>query len=346
MIALEKSAEANERAGDDWHAGKHLEACAQLAKDVGTPADIAAYAERACAAYCNAGRSQTGAEALSRCARLIDERDPGRKEPTCPNLSHARPPRAGHRGKSVSFSRALSSRGGRRRCPLLAELSSVTTRATTHDDDALTTTSDLTERGRRRATIAALRRDAAANLYLRACEMLEDEDKHIYTVDHYRAAGAVQMRAEKFAAAAETMVKFGAACDTSGSKQSQCKAYLSAVVALLYAGDAVDAQATYADCSEIHNFGGSEEQRTAYALLSAYRDADADAIQAAVAKSASVGFLEAPFARAAKKLPRPGQDLKEMSIKMGGSGGVMTGGEGFLEGVKGGVAEEDEDDLT
>ena len=59
MIAFEKCAEANEQSGNDWHAGKHLETCAQLAKDAGTPADVAAYAERACAAYCTAGRGQT-----------------------------------------------------------------------------------------------------------------------------------------------------------------------------------------------------------------------------------------------------------------------------------------------
>lgn len=62
MIAFEKCAEANEASSNEWHAGKHLETCAQLAKDVGTPADVAAYAERSCAAYCTAGRSQTGAE--------------------------------------------------------------------------------------------------------------------------------------------------------------------------------------------------------------------------------------------------------------------------------------------
>ena len=57
MIAFEKSAEANEAGSNEWHAGKHLETCAQLAKDVGTPADVMAYAERSCAAYCTAGSS-------------------------------------------------------------------------------------------------------------------------------------------------------------------------------------------------------------------------------------------------------------------------------------------------
>ena len=67
-----------------------------------------------------------------------------------------------------------------------------------------------------------------------------------------------------------------------------------------------------------------------------------------MSKSAAVSFLEAPFARAAKKLPKPGHDLKEMSFKMGGDGGKMTAGQSFLgEGSGGGGGgDEDDDDLT
>lgn len=117
-------------------------------------------------------------------------------------------------------------------------------------------------------------------------------------------------------------------------------------------GNVVDAQATYGDCGDIPNFQGSDEQRTAYNLLNGYRDADVDAIKAAVSKSASVGFLEAPFARAAKKLPKPGHDLKEMSVRMGGDGGKLTEGQCFLGGDGGdgggggGGGGNEEDDLT
>ena len=65
-----------------------------------------------------------------------------------------------------------------------------------------------------------------------------------------------------------------------------------------------------------------------------------------MAKSASCQFLDPPFARAAKKLPAPGSDLREMSIKMGGGGGGESVG-GFLGGggwEEGG--EEEEEDLT
>ena len=76
MIAWEKCAEANERTGNDWHAGKHLEQCAQLAKDLKQHDQVVAYAERACAAYVSAGRAQRGAECLGKTARLIDEAAP------------------------------------------------------------------------------------------------------------------------------------------------------------------------------------------------------------------------------------------------------------------------------
>lgn len=122
--------------------------------------------------------------------------------------------------------------------------------------------------------------------------------------------------------------------------------HVSVSVSVLFGGEVVDAQATYADCSEVPNFQSSEEQKTAYALLNAYRDADVEAVKSAVAKSASVGFLEAPFARVAKKLPKPGHDLKAMSIRMGGSGGVIAAGEGFLGSGGGGGDDENEDDLT
>ena len=76
MIAWEKCAEANERTGNDWHAGKHLEQCAQLARDLALHDQVVAYAERACAAYVSAGRAQRGAECLGKIARLIDEAAP------------------------------------------------------------------------------------------------------------------------------------------------------------------------------------------------------------------------------------------------------------------------------
>ena len=273
MIALEKCAHANAQTGDDWHAARCLEQCASLAKDVGTPANIVDYAERARDAYALANRQQRGAEAVGKIASFLDELDP----------------------------------------------------------------------------------DAACRLYDSAVRLLEDDDKHIYCADFYRGAAAVRVRQERFDEAAQLMMRFGACCDVAGSVNSQRKAYLSAVVASLLGGDAEDAQATYADVSDVPNFQNSDEQRAAYCLLTAYRDADADAIRAAASSCAAFGFLDAPFARGAKRLPTPKQNLRAMSEKMGGGGGVMATGEDFLgrrvDGEGGGEGGEsdrfaDDDDLT
>lgn len=269
MIALEKCAHANAQTGDDWHAGRCLEQCASLAKDVGTPADIVDYAERAREAYTLANRQQRAAEAVGKIASFLDELDP----------------------------------------------------------------------------------DAACRLYDSAVQLLEDDDKHIYCADFYRAAAAVRVRQERHDQAAELMMRFGACCDAAGSVHSQRKAYLSAIVATLLADDAEGAQATYADVSDVPNFQNSDEQRAAYRLLTAYRDADADAIRAAVSSCAAFGFLDAPFARGAKRLPTPRQNLRAMSEKMGGGGGVMATGEDFLGRRVDGEGGEsdgfvDDDDLT
>lgn len=268
MIAWEKCAEANERTGNDWHAGKHLEQCASLARDLALHDQVVAYAERACAAYVSAGRAQRGAECLGKIARLIDEAAP----------------------------------------------------------------------------------DEAYDLASRACEMLEDDGKAANARDFYSLAGAIRMRQEKFADAAETMLRFGASCDAANAHASLRKAYLSAVVAQLYAGNGAEAQQLYADVGEIDAFQDSDEQRCAYSLISAYRDADADAVRSAIAASNALTFLDAPFARAARKLPRPGHDLRAVSIAMGGDGGVLAAGERFMDGIGGGGGGDsdlpDDEDLT
>lgn len=174
----------------------------------------------------------------------------------------------------------------------------------------------------------------------------------MYAQDLFRTAGSIKMRQEKFQEASDVMLRFGACCDVTDSAPNLCKAYLSAIIALLYAGDGVGAQATYADVSGVPNFQGSEEQRTCYGLIDAFRDADVTQIQRVVERSSTAAFLEPPFARAAKKLPRPGVDLKALSVKMGGGGGVLAQGEGFMgdrvpENVDDiDIGEEDDDDLT
>lgn len=60
-----------------------------------------------------------------------------------------------------------------------------------------------------------------------------------------RQAVAQLVRCEKWADAVSMLLRFAASCDGMGARNSQCKAYLGAVVVWLYAGKAKDAWVTY-----------------------------------------------------------------------------------------------------
>lgn len=53
------------------------------------------------------------------------------------------------------------------------------------------------------------------------------------------------IRTEKYSDAVGILLRFAAACDTTGAHVSQCKAYLGAVVVWLYANNGEQAWATY-----------------------------------------------------------------------------------------------------
>lgn len=60
-----------------------------------------------------------------------------------------------------------------------------------------------------------------------------------------RQAVAQLVRSEKWADAVSMLLRFAASCDGMGARNSQCKAYLGAVVVWLYAGKGNDAWVTY-----------------------------------------------------------------------------------------------------
>ena len=65
-------------------------------------------------------------------------------------------------------------------------------------------------------------------------------------VAHLRRQAVAQLlRAERWADATAMLLRFAASCDGAGARNSQCKAYLGAVVVWLYAGKAKDAWITY-----------------------------------------------------------------------------------------------------
>ncbi len=64
---------------------------------------------------------------------------------------------------------------------------------------------------------------SAAKLLNTAIEMLDDEDKHVYAAGLHRDLAVVLMRSDKFAEAAESMVRFGGSCEETGSGNAQVR---------------------------------------------------------------------------------------------------------------------------
>lgn len=200
------------------------------------------------------------------------------------------------------------------------------------------------EEGRPSAAAEAAARGARAleerqpemsqEMYRKAVEWLEDAGKDAMAGDIFRQAVAQLVRAGKWADAVGMLLRFAVACDGMGARNSECKAYLGAVVVWLHAGKANNAWATYQDALGVDNFMSSDEAFAADALFDAYRSGDPAAIQAAVKRSAVFSNLDNQVARLARKLPQG--DLAVQAVQLGGSGG----GAGVA------IDEEGEEDLT
>ncbi|MBA0695141.1 hypothetical protein Goari_005373, partial [Gossypium aridum] len=91
--------------------------------------------------------------------------------------------------------------------------------------------------------------DDAVQLYTDACVILEDDGKEQMAFDLYRAAASIYVKLEKFTDAATFLLRLGLAADKCNARNSQCKAYLSAIIVYLYAHDLKQAEKCYNDCS-------------------------------------------------------------------------------------------------
>ncbi|XP_008812098.1 gamma-soluble NSF attachment protein-like isoform X2 [Phoenix dactylifera] len=151
--------------------------------------------------------------------------------------------------------------------------------------------------------------DEAVRLYTDACVVLEEDGKEQMAFDLYRAATSIHVKLERYTDAATFLLKWGVAADKCNAINSQCKAYLSAIIVYLYAHDFQQAQKCYNDCSQIEVFLNSDQNRCASKLLSAYEEGDAEEIKH-VAKSSTISNLDHVIIRLARKLPTG--DLKEL----------------------------------
>eukprot|EP00884_Botryococcus_braunii_P003843 jgi/Botrbrau1/1345/Bobra.0063s0056.1 len=74
--AFEKAALGSERQDSQWHAAKHLEQAAEVAKQAGDWDNCADLSKQAAVHYSEVGKSQAAAEALAKAARALEEHRP------------------------------------------------------------------------------------------------------------------------------------------------------------------------------------------------------------------------------------------------------------------------------
>ncbi|KAI3881159.1 hypothetical protein MKW92_023398 [Papaver armeniacum] len=144
--------------------------------------------------------------------------------------------------------------------------------------------------------------DEAVRMYGDACSILEEDEKEQMAFDLYRAAANVYIKLERYTDAATFLLRLGLSADQCKATNSQCKAYLGAIIVYLYADDFKQAEKCYNDCSQIDAFLSSDQNRCASKLLSAYGEGDVEEIKR-VAQSSTVTHLDHMIVRLARKLP-------------------------------------------
>ncbi|XP_061983443.1 gamma-soluble NSF attachment protein-like [Populus nigra] len=144
--------------------------------------------------------------------------------------------------------------------------------------------------------------DAAVQLYNDASAILEEDGKEQMTFDLYHAASSVNIKLEKYSDAAASLLQLGLAADKCNATNSQCKAYLGAIIVYLYAHDFKQAEKCYNDCSQVEAFLRSDQNRCASKLLSAYTEGDIEEIKR-LAQSSTVSNLDHVVIKLARKLP-------------------------------------------
>ncbi|ERM99261.1 gamma-soluble NSF attachment protein [Amborella trichopoda] len=144
--------------------------------------------------------------------------------------------------------------------------------------------------------------DEAVRMYTDACAILEEDGKEQMAFDLYRAATSIYLKLERYTDATTCLLRWGLAADKCEAVNSQCKAYLSAIIVYLYSHDFKQAQKCHNDCSQIEAFVGSDQNRCAVRLLAAYKEGDVEEIKR-IGQSSTISQLDHMIIRLARKLP-------------------------------------------
>eukprot|EP00195_Chlamydomonas_chlamydogama_P008641 CAMPEP_0202893498 /NCGR_PEP_ID=MMETSP1392-20130828/3070_1 /ASSEMBLY_ACC=CAM_ASM_000868 /TAXON_ID=225041 /ORGANISM="Chlamydomonas chlamydogama, Strain SAG 11-48b" /LENGTH=310 /DNA_ID=CAMNT_0049577851 /DNA_START=30 /DNA_END=962 /DNA_ORIENTATION=- len=183
----------------------------------------------------------------------------------------------------------------------------------------LTTGADALAKGAR--ALEENDRATAIQMLLEACDHYENEGKEVQGRDVFTLAISLMIKAKRYAEAAQHLARFAAACERAGSRNSQNKAYLGAIVCLLYGQDAAAAWHAFQDFMSVDAFMSSEEAFAADALFVAYRSQSPEEVKRVVESKASLfKALDNQVARLAVRLPtgdveKLGEDIHHL---MGG----------------------------
>uniref|UniRef100_A0A2N9HW23 Gamma-soluble NSF attachment protein n=1 Tax=Fagus sylvatica TaxID=28930 RepID=A0A2N9HW23_FAGSY len=126
---------------------------------------------------------------------------------------------------------------------------------------------------------------------IEAGSILEEDEKEQMAFDLYRAETCVYIKLEKYTDAATFLLRWGLATDNCNAINSQCEAYLSAIIVYLYAHDFKQAEKCYNDCAQIDVFLGNDHGHCASKLLSAYSEGNIEEIKR-VAQSSTISNLD------------------------------------------------------
>lgn len=108
----------------------------------------------------------------------------------------------------------------------------------------------------------------------------------------FRAAVAHAVRSARWDDAVRLLLRFATFCDVLQARNSQSKAYLSAIVVRLHTGQAPEAWTVYQEAQTASAFSASDEAVAADALFAAYRARSAEAVAAVVQDHATFLHLD------------------------------------------------------
>jgi hypothetical protein len=134
--------------------------------------------------------------------------------------------------------------------------------------------------------------DAAVRMYIDACALLEEDGRDQMAFDSYQSAASIYIKLNRYEDAATVFVRWGQAADKCKAVQSQCKAYLSAIIVYLFADNFNLADVSYNEYSQIDSFFKSDQNHCAVQLLSAYREGRPDEIKYVVSTSSVIPHLD------------------------------------------------------